>query len=149
MVNYFHGISHKASTILGFSLQDLNNFVSMPSFCCYPKKSITSLVHHSPDTNYYHPVHMTNIQNYTLLSSPKKSPNPKNPANSHILERKRCLYPSLVLLISSLLSALVNLKGCNTFLSKGLNSLKGKNLEFLNPIQSLLGFENIIKSSSV
>lgn len=134
MVNDFHGISHKASTkILGFSLQGLNNFISMPSFCCHPKKSITSLVHHTPDTHYYHPVHMTNIQNHTLLP-PQKNPQTQKTCKLPHLGKKEAFVSLTCTSHLFLAQCTCKLKRCNTFLSKGLNSLKGRNLEVLNPI---------------
>lgn len=52
MVNAFGDISHKASRkSLGFSFQDLSNFIPMPSFCCYCKKPINSLVQQTIQTH--------------------------------------------------------------------------------------------------
>lgn len=118
MVNAFGDISHKASRrSLGFSFQDLSNFISMPSCCCYCKKPINSLVQQTIQTHIrsillsssYNTCKKTQITPppSNKLPQPHRKPNLK-PTDFGDEAFRLHLYPSLVFPISSLFSALVN-----------------------------------------
>lgn len=147
MINAFHGISHKASTkILGFGLQELNNFFSMPSICCYLKKSITSLVHQIVQT------HITTIQfkdktQKTHLPT-QKIPKPQKTCKLWHFEKTEAFVSFTCMSHLFLAQCTCKLKCCNTFLSKGLNSLRGKKpLSFWIPFNPFLVLNTSLKAT--